>query len=129
MVRCYIILLPMNSHWQQDYAQGKPLLTDLLLLCCQQGTIDQALALKTNLLPCAAQRQQGCATIVPCCTAAPSHVSTGSGRGVPRAALLGSPRPISRARALYGTQSGALAAHHGWSSGRPTPGQPRRSRR
>src|SRR3954463_5450704 len=34
MVRCYIILLPMNSHWQQDYAQGKPLLTDLPLLCC-----------------------------------------------------------------------------------------------
>src|SRR3954463_3293036 len=34
MVRGYIILLPMNSHWQQDYAQGKPLLTDLPLLCC-----------------------------------------------------------------------------------------------
>jgi hypothetical protein len=40
---------------------------------CQQGTIDQALALNTNLLPCAAQRQQGCATIVPCRTAAPSQ--------------------------------------------------------
>src|SRR3954452_20658039 len=26
MVRCHISLLPMNSHWQQDFAQGKPLL-------------------------------------------------------------------------------------------------------
>src|SRR3954454_8480138 len=25
MVRCHTNLLPMNSHWQQDYAQGKPL--------------------------------------------------------------------------------------------------------
>src|SRR3954447_9256383 len=33
-----------------------------------RGTTDQALALNTNLLPCATQRQQGSATIVPFCT-------------------------------------------------------------
>src|SRR5215210_4200499 len=34
MVRCQTNLLPMNSQWQQDYAQGKPLLTDVPELCC-----------------------------------------------------------------------------------------------
>src|SRR3954453_8082664 len=33
MVQCHIILLPINSHWQ-DYAQGKPLWVELCPLCC-----------------------------------------------------------------------------------------------
>src|SRR5829696_340246 len=34
MVRCHTNLLPMNSHWQQDYTQGKPLWVELCPLCC-----------------------------------------------------------------------------------------------
>src|SRR3954451_11286095 len=34
MVRCHISLLPMNSHWQQDYAQARPLWVEPCPLCC-----------------------------------------------------------------------------------------------
>src|SRR5215207_4365103 len=34
MVRCHTNLLPMNSQWQQDYAQGKPLWVEPCPLCC-----------------------------------------------------------------------------------------------
>ena len=37
MVQCHISLLPMNSQWQQDYAQREPLLTDTPELCCTNG--------------------------------------------------------------------------------------------
>src|SRR3954467_6478851 len=37
MVQCHISLLPMNSHWQQDYAQREPLLTDTPELCCRNA--------------------------------------------------------------------------------------------
>src|SRR5215204_2443090 len=34
MVRCHISLLPLNSQWQQGYAQHKPLLMDVPERCC-----------------------------------------------------------------------------------------------